>query len=209
MHFSTVTRAHASIGSSHSSSFPHAHLPSQRDPNWQPLNYRHHRLDKPLAHWLLDPGSLTQKLVQRSGGRFRVAVLQQRIERARLSEYRALTLSPRCWAVVREVVLYGNEQPWVYARTVIPLSTLKGPLRRLHYLGNRPLGAALFADPTMRRHGLDIAAVQPRHLPKNLQSAITASHGPAFDSWGRRSLFYLRNKPLLVGEMFLPDLLCC
>jgi chorismate--pyruvate lyase len=172
---------------------------SQQDPHWQAVNYRHHQLPKHVQHWLLDQGSLTQKLIDQSDGKLKVEVLHQGIQRARLSEYRALGLNPGSWALIREVILYGNETPWVYARTVIPLSTLKGPLRRLYYLGNRPLGGELFADPTMRRRGLEVAAVKPAFLPKRAQHLKP--------QWGRRSIFWLRNKPLLVGEIFLTDLL--
>ena len=178
----------------------------QRGPRWQPVSYKHYRLSSEITGWLLDQGSLTQKLIDRSNGKLRVEVLQQRIERARLSEYKALAhyapLNTRRWAVIREVVLYGNNTPWVYARTAIPLSTLKGPLRRLHYLGNKPLGGALFADPTMRRQGLEIAAIHRHHLPKNAQNL----HQSTNTIWGRRSVFFLKDKPLLVCEVFLENL---
>ena len=142
---------------------------------------------------------MTQKLVDQSSGEFRVEVLQQRIQAARLSEYRALTLNHRRWALVREVLLHGNGKPWVYARTIIPLSTLKGYLRHLHFLGNRPLGEALFKDPTMQRNNLQLAAIKPEHLPRNARKLQPA--------WGRRSTFRLRGKSLLVAEIFLQDLL--
>ena len=132
-------------------------------------------------------------------GELKVEVLNQRFQTPYLSESRALDLPLRQWAVIREVVLHGKGIPWVYARTVIPLSTLKGPLRRLYYLGNRPLGGELFKDPTMRRDGLQLAAIKPIHLPahaKHLQPV-----------WGRRSLFLLQGKPLLVAETFLDNLL--
>ncbi len=171
---------------------------SPKEPNWQAVSFKHQNLSKTLRAWLLDPGSLTQKLIDRSKGQLRVEVLQQRIQRPHLSEYQALKLNTHRWAVVREVVLYGNDIPWVCARTVIPLSTLKGSLRRLHYLGNRSLGEALFADPTMRRQGLQLAVIKPHHLPKSSHQFTSG--------WGRRSLFFLKNKPLLVCEIFLKNL---
>ncbi|MGH1484696.1 MAG: chorismate--pyruvate lyase family protein [Cellvibrionaceae bacterium] len=200
-----------------------SHKPAswQRGPKWQATSFQHNQLPKHLSAWLLDQGSLTQKLVERSQGRLRVKVLQQRIQAARLSEYKALAqpvhskrssakptskpiaFNTRRWAVVREVVLYGNDVPWVYARTIIPLLTLKGSLRRLHYLGNKPLGGALFADPSMRRQGLELAEITTQDLPPNAQS-LHASKGSI---WGRRSLFFLKNKPLLVCEVFLEKLI--
>ncbi len=163
------------------------------------MSWPHRYPNATLKSWLLDTGSLTKKLVSLSQGNFRVQVLQQSLQRPRLSECRALKISSRRWAVVREVILYGNSTPWVYARTVIPLSSLKGELRRLHDLGNRPLGGALFSDPSLRREALEIAPVLRQHLPTCPLSAKPA--------WGRRSLFLLKRKPLLVAEIFLDDLL--
>ncbi len=171
----------------------------QREPLWHKVSYQHSRLPNTIKQWLLDQNSLTQKLVVHSNGHLRVEILQQGIQRLRPSEYRALHLSSHRHALVREVVLYGNNHPWVYARTLIPLSTLKGPLRYLHDLGNRPLGSVLFADPSMRRCGLELAVVKKQHLPQQMQHIKPL--------WGRRSLFFLKGKPLLVSEIFLDTLI--
>lgn len=161
--------------------------------------------------WLSDKGSLTQRLLEKSQGQLRVEVLHQTIQSVSLSERQALNMTNRQWAVVREVVLYGKGAAWVYARTVIPLSTLHGPLRRLHYLGNKPLGEQLFTDPSMRREPLEIAQLQPQQLPEGIGADISASIEADISvdtkaTWGRRSVFRLSNKPLLVSEVFLPDL---
>ncbi|MBL4567572.1 MAG: chorismate lyase [Porticoccus sp.] len=153
-----------------------------------------------LRSWLLDRGSLTQRLIDASGGVFRVEVLNQGMALPLLSEARALGLPARQQALVREVVLYGCNEPWVYARSIIPVKTLTGRLRSLQKLDNRPLGALLFSDRSMQRGDIEIACMnttahlQPS-LPKNIKGTI----------WGRRSIFYLDQKPLLVSEMFLPE----
>lgn len=148
--------------------------------------------------WLLDTCSLTQKLIEKSHGNFSVELIQQSIQQVLFSEKKALHIAHRQWALIREVILYGQQTPWVYARTVIPLPTLHGPLRRLHYLGNKPLGEQLFTDPSMQREPVEIAQLPYELLPKKLH--IQES------TWGRRSVFRLSNKPLLVTEVFLPAL---
>ena len=97
--------------------------------------------------------------------------------------------------------MFGRGVPWVYARSVIPLQTLTGRLRKLRHLDSRPLGALLFSDPTMRREPLEWACI-PADTNQSLTSKL-----PPFDQpiWGRRSVFTLSAKPLLVCEMFLPD----
>ncbi len=153
-----------------------------------------------MRSWLLDPGSLTERLVQLSHGQFRVQVIKQRMGRPRLSEQRLLGMPARQQALIREVILFGNNQPWVYARSVIPQQTLSGRLRSLKKLDNRPLGALLFSEPGMRRGAIEVARQDTRTLP--LPSPL---HGVNAVISGRRSLFWLDDKPLLVCEMFLPE----
>ena len=67
-------------------------------------------------------------------------------------------------------------------------------------MGNRPLGAMLFADRTMRRETVEVAMLPAAHNANqytNIGEPI----------WGRRSVFRVSGKPLLVSEYFLPELL--
>jgi chorismate--pyruvate lyase len=154
-----------------------------------------------LRDWLLDSGSLTQRLQQASDGQLSVEVLSQSLQLPRLSERRALKLAPRQVALVREVLLFGRGVPWVFARSVIPMQTLTGRLRKLRRLDSSPLGALLFSDPTMSRGPLEWACI-----PADKSASLTPRL-PTFDQpiWGRRSVFKLSAKPLLVCEMFLPS----
>jgi len=150
-----------------------------------------HVAPKPWRRWLTDRGSLTQHLIRASHGHFRVEVVQQGFAKPSLSEARALSISPRQRTLIREVQLIGDGTPWVFARTVIPVTTLTGRQRQLHHIGNRSLGTILFRDPTMRRGPLQISCLKDQ-LGQQM--------------WARRSVFWLQNKPLLVAEVFLPPL---
>lgn len=149
--------------------------------------------------WLLDRGSLTKRLIDASDDQLTVQVLSQRTEMARPSEILALSLLPRQRALIREVLLLAKGEPWVYARSVIPLTTLTGRLRALRHLNDRPLGTLLFNDPSMTRQPIEVATISPDTpgLPVALNSNQT-------NLWGRRSVFCLDTKPLLVAEIFLP-----
>lgn len=151
-------------------------------------------------HWVLDSGSLTQKLVALSQGRFRVRVVRQDWGRIGADEARLLGLKSGRWALIREVELYGNDCLWVTARSLIPARTLTGAERQLRYLGERPLGAFLFRSRAMHRDAMQIIR-QPH--PFN----CTGNPTPFQPHWGRRSVFYLHGKPLLVSEFFAPALL--
>jgi chorismate--pyruvate lyase len=95
----------------------------------------------------------------------------------------------------------------VFARTVIPRATLTGPRRRLTRLKTRPLGAVLFADPSMQRGPVEIARLTPRDKLYPVALRHLGRQPP--EIWGRRSLFTLGGKPLLVSEIFLPGIPPC
>lgn len=160
--------------------------------------------DGVLRDWLLDTGSLTRRVRGACAGRFQVRVESQRWERPRLDEYLALGLRIGRLAWVREVHLLCDDRPWVFARTVIPPRTLRGSRRRLANLGNRPLGALLFADPHMQRGPVEVARVARGSAL--FAAATQGAPGSPSALWGRRSVFRLGGRPLLVSEFFLPAL---
>jgi chorismate--pyruvate lyase len=154
--------------------------------------------------WLLDRSSLTLRLQQACTGTFRVEVLSQHMEPPMRSEALALNRPPQELALVRQVRLICDDQPWIFARTVIPLPSLRGGLRQLALLGNRPLGAVLFADPTMKRSVIEVTCVG-RHK-RLFEMALPDLQHETTEVWGRRSVFTLRGQPLLVSEFYLPPL---
>lgn len=140
--------------------------------------------------WLLDESSLTDRLRRASGGDFRVELLRQCWARPRPDESRRLAVDPAQRALVREVLLVCGGVPWVYARSVLPATSLTGPLYFLRRFGARSLGAELFRFPGLRRDGFELT-----------RCAATHDTGPL---WGRRSVFILDDRRLLVSEFFLP-----
>ncbi len=170
------------------------------EPHWHPGTQIKHRLPESLHDWLLDESSLTRRLQMACKGRFRVELISLGWERPLLDEAQVLGVKPWQRALIRQVRLWCEDQPWVFARTVIPVSSLRGRQRRLAHLGTRPLGAYLFADPALQRSAMQVARIEPH---SRLLSSCTSLTGPV---WGRRSVFRLQGKPLLVSEFFLPDL---
>lgn len=168
---------------------PHTH--------WYP-SFAAAGISAPLPHdiahnWLQQKGSLTRALKRRCREHFHVEVHAEGFAQPFPDEARTLGIPPRQTAWVREVQLCGDGQPWVLARTVIPLATLTGQGRRLRHLGQKPLGSYLFSRPEWRR-----GPIQPgRCYPENAHQATFA----------RRSCFFGHGRSLLVVEYFLPALL--
>jgi len=173
---------------------------------WHDLgSYKISAMPEDKLDWLVDVGSLTRKLIGAcSPGQFRVNLLSQNWARPLPSESKVLNMRRGESALIREVQLFCNQTPWVFARTVIPVSSFSGKARRLAYLRNKPLGALLFSDPTTIRENMQISKL----LPGNFLW-VKASEGllkQPEELWGRRTLFYYAHKPLLVNEIFLPDI---
>jgi chorismate--pyruvate lyase len=180
----------------------HAQGPSG-DAVWTPVSrLQRSRIPPHFLPWLLDTDSLTHRLVLACPSRFNVSVVSQQRARPLFEESRALGMTRRSQALVRQVQLRCAETPWVYARTVIPFATLTGSRRRLARLGNRSLGAVLFADPTLERGEVEVARLDATQRLFAIMTAALPDRPP--EIWGRRSLFRLGGKPLLVSEFFLP-----
>lgn len=154
-----------------------------------------------IYHWLFDTGSLTSKIIDLCPGRFSVKLLSQQRMTPTPDEISVLGLRHRSHALIRQVILYCDDIPWVYARTVIPISTLTGSLRRLTHLGNKPLGALLFADKSIIRGEVEATCIGPsdeNYKWTGIENSCLI--------WGRRSVFHQQRKKLLVSEFFLPGI---
>lgn len=181
-------------------------LPNHRsEPHWHPASrYRQGVVPVVMHEWLVDRGSLTARIKRGCRSAFRVRVLAQGRGRPHLEEARALGVHGGESALVREVQLLCGDTPWIFARTVIPNSTLRGPQRRLAHLGSRPLGEFLFSQRGMQRGELELARLTTRN--GLFHKAAEGVEPPPAEIWGRRSLFLLDHRPLLVAEFFLPTI---
>jgi chorismate--pyruvate lyase len=131
--------------------------------------------------------------------------LRQDLARPFPDEYAPLRLPRGVPAMVREVLLSCAGRPVVFAHTVIPRVGLRGAWHDLANLGNRPLGAALFANPRIKRFPLSFRLLQ-RHHPLHRAARQYLDDLPD-QLWARRSLFALGSRPIMVTEVFLPEVL--
>ena len=85
----------------------------------------------------------------------------------------------------REVVLYGDGEPWVAARTLIS-KALFTHYQSLSTLGDKPIGEWLFSLSAQR-------------------IGIQWAKDPESGLYARRSLFLVQEMPLLISELFLEN----
>lgn len=103
-------------------------------------------------------------------------------------------------AHVREITMGLEDKAWLFARTVIPVATLRGSTKRIAKMKAVPLGKILFGTLNAKRTQMRLDIVFADEV--GLESfAIDRD----FPLWQRRSVFQLRTGPMLITEIFLPD----
>ncbi|RFA31174.1 hypothetical protein CAI21_00520 [Alkalilimnicola ehrlichii] len=156
-----------------------------------------------LRPWLEDTASLTARIQRHSGGRLRVRILSECWSLPAAEEALALGQPVGRYAWMREVLLMCDSTPWVYARTAVPLESLRGRYKPLLRLGARPLGSVLFGRFPVQRTPLLIRRLDERDpLLPVVQRHVAVSSG----LWARRSMLSFDSCRLLVTEVFLPEL---
>jgi chorismate--pyruvate lyase len=157
-------------------------------------------INSSLRDWLLDPASLTARLKQHSA-KFRVEVLGQAIEACSDLEANVDILAGE-QVLVREVLLYCDDIAQVFARSLLPLKTLTGEQQQLAHLGTQSLGQVLFNHPDLLRKKIEVATFDQQSTVAKMAQHLSLN---VFEPmWGRRSVFVLDAKPLMVAEVFLP-----
>jgi len=147
--------------------------------NWHNIDYFDDIPEKVLF-WIRDDQSLTQKLKKKYHD-FRVEVYRQ--DELEIYKHEINQLGNEEKFIVREVFLYGDNQPVVFARSVIPKNTKTDSIMKI---GNKPLGEILFTNPNTLREPIEITF-----------------HN---DVWGRRSIFIMNNSRILISEFFLDSI---
>lgn len=166
-----------------------------------------HRLPENVQSWTYEAGSLTRRLRCCYHDRVTVKVLWQQWRMPFLSERKRLKHAEHHYAFIREVLLHNDGKPLILARTVIPAGTIKVARSNLAHLGTRPLGEVIFASPRLERLEMDVALLKPSlWTPVALVEA-----GIKQPIWGRRTVYAIHDRQMLVSEFFLPEVLanCC
>jgi len=156
------------------------------------------------SSWLRDNGSLTKRIQQRCHT-FSVQQINSGLMQAVRDETTLLSLARQQNIYTREVYLFADGKPVVFAHSVVATQHLRGAWHTIKNLGTRPLGALLFSHPLVHRAPLHYQALKSSHVLYR-RAAAKLNTAPT-KLWARRSIFTLHGAPLLVTEIFLPDIL--
>ena len=144
--------------------------------------------------------SLTQHLKGLMQCEPKLTCLMQKKAFADDLEKQELSIKSREYAHVREILMGNGKVNWMFARSVIPASTLRKGSKRLAHLNSTPLGTLLFQGNFAKRISLDVSLIKANS--STLQKLEISDNFPL---WQRVSVFKVTTGPLLVREIFLPD----
>lgn len=136
-----------------------------------------------LQSWLYASGSLTQQLKEAAQGQFHVEPAHEYYQRLSFSDAKWLLMPHQHIAWVRESYLFGaDREPWVKAKSIFPILSLKGKARIFQHIGRQPIGHFLFQRTT----------------PKCQRRVLYLPEG-----WTRQSCYTWHHCRFIVQETFL------
>ena len=153
--------------------------------SWNTYEAIEHELtNAEIKSWLLEQGPITKRI--KSIAEFRLELIQDELSDATEDEILFLKIDSE-EIRIREVILYGNENPMVFARTIIPNTTIEKGLKELGKIGNKPLGDILFEKDIFSKEDIVFATF------KYEESLF----------WGRKIKYTVKDQPFSVMEVFL------
>ena len=140
--------------------------------------------NKEILSWLNESGSITSRI--KSFSDFKLKLLRDSpgevdaaVDDLIISNYKENN--------IREVLLYSDEEPLIYAKSIIPLETIRLGLGVLGNLKENPLGDILFSNPEIKKEYMLFSKFE---LNKKI-------------FYGRKGIYTVRGFPFSVCEIFL------
>lgn len=154
-----------------------------------------------LRAWLTYSGLLSARMRELFGERYALHVVRER-QTSECSAALARMACPSGAALVRDIEIVNGERRALFAQTCIPTMTLQSQ-PWLGRLGTNSLGETLARVASVHRGPLEFRQISGSD---ELLAAATADQFVHDSLWARRSVFAIEGAPLLVTEVFLPEL---
>ena len=152
---------------------------------WTSIESIESKVDPSIFSWLSESGPITNRI--KLSQKFELELLNDEIDEISKEEKLFLNSVSETFRV-RRVILLGNNTPVVYAKSVIPSSTIENGLSSLGKIGNAPLGDILFTPGVFTK--LEMVCASFLSKEKNVY-------------WGRKIKYSVNSEPISVMEVFL------
>ena len=137
-----------------------------------------------IKSWLLEKGPITKRI--KAIGTFKLELIQDKVSEVEKSEILFLNSNKGKFRV-REVKLFCNDEPKVFARTIIPVITIEDGFSGLGKIGKKPLGDILFE----------------KKIFTNEEVVFASFKYEEYLFWGRNTKYKVKGYPFSVMELFL------
>ncbi|MET0988650.1 MAG: chorismate lyase [Steroidobacteraceae bacterium] len=154
-----------------------------------------------IRSWLTYSGLLSARMRDFFGSAYALNIVRE-LQSIDCTEGLARMACPNGAALLREIEIMNGPRRAMFAQTCIPIMTLQSQ-PWLGQLGTSSLGETLARVATVHRGPLEF-----KHLTGGDALLVAATAGTTSPSslWARRSIFAIEGAPLLVTEVFLPEL---
>ena len=152
---------------------------------WTSIESIESKVNTSILSWLSESGPITNRI--KLSQEFELELLNDEIDEISKEEELFLNSVSKTFRV-RRVILLGNKTPVVYAKSVIPTSTIENGLSSLGKIGNAPLGDILFTPGVFTK--LEMVCASFLSKEKNVY-------------WGRKIKYSVNSEPISVMEVFL------
>ena len=156
------------------------------------------QIESQLKFWLLDMKSLSYRI--RNIAKLEIVPIDTRISKIFLNEKKIFGYKKSEYLYLREVLIYADKLPIMYARTILPSRCLRGFWHKIKKLNNKPL-----ADIVFRRKHIVRSRFQ---FKKSSINDDFTKRIATFDLKNtnilatRQSTFKNRNEKVLLTEVF-------
>jgi len=167
------------------------------------MNYRKNFItpSNNLNTWLNSRQSISDKL--NKIGNYRVEVINSKQNKLLLSEKIQFSTYQKEELYLREVLIYLNEKPLMYARTLLPKIYLRGFWGNIKKLKEKPLANIVFENKSIKRSKFDFFVPQKRDNLLKIINALNKHNLKVVVT--RQSSFEMRKQCVLLTEVFFSN----
>ncbi|MDA9210727.1 chorismate lyase [Methylophilaceae bacterium] len=156
------------------------------------------KIDSKLKLWLLDMKSLSYRI--RSIAKLEIIPVKTSVKNIFLNEKKELGNIKSEHLYLREVLIYADKLPIMYARTALPLKYLRGFWHKIKKLNNKPLADIVFERKMIKRS--DFKFKKPS-INDEFSRKVTILNLKNIKILAtRQSTFQNKNKKVVLTEVF-------
>ena len=162
---------------------------------WQKKIFLKSKIDA----WLKISSSMSEIIKKRAS--YKVVVVNSLKKSLMENELKKFSIFRKEKLFLREVILFANDKPVMYARTVIPRAHLRGFWDELRVLKNKPLGEIIFDNKKISRSSFAYKKLSA--FNDLFQRTCSLGINPEQLVAARQSTFLYKRKSILLTEVFL------